>query len=116
MPIPVHDPLQFYVGDQWQIVFACHKSDGTVLDLTGATAEWRLDDFDGVNILTKTTADALAILPPATDGLCALTLDGDADTAAILPGYYRDQLRVVTGDGVRTTQSSGRIEAIESLA
>jgi len=114
MTIVIHDPLRFYVGDQWVMVFPCANPDGTPLDLTGASAQWRLDDFDGNTLLTKTTSDALTILTPPTGGLVGLTLD-DTDTEVIVPGYYQDQLRVTTSDGATTTQSSGRIEALASL-
>lgn len=121
MSIAVHDPLQFYCGDTWEIVFDCHDGDGSPLDLTNVEIEWKLDTYEGVNVKTKTLADgALSILAPAADGRCALMLSA-AESESIRPGFYRDQLRVTipaTTDTptIVTTQSTGRIEAVESLA
>src|ERR1700687_3545927 len=95
----IHDPIQFFSGDTWQIEFSCSRSNGLPLDLTGASVEWSLDTYDGgVNLLTRTVGNGIAITNP-TGGKCDLTV-ADPDTALIAPGFYRDRLRVTTRNGV----------------
>ena len=44
MGIVLHEPLTFFVGDAWHIVFNCHDADGSLLDLTGVlSTRWVLD-------------------------------------------------------------------------
>jgi hypothetical protein len=115
--IPVHPPLRYLVGDQWQLVFVCTKSDGSPLDLTDADIEWRLlglDDSLGTVTLVRTNDDDIAVIGDAVQGICILTLDG-VDTAMLYPGFYQDQLQVTTAIGALTTQAIGRIEAVPSL-
>ena len=121
MPISYHSPLQFFCGDTWEIQWDCHRADGSPLSLVGARVVWKLDDMNGVNIKTKTTDDnSVLILDPPADGKCMLSLSG-AETAGLTPGFYRDAIVVTTGartnePSIVTTQSAGRIEAVESLA
>jgi hypothetical protein len=114
MAIALHDALQFFRGDTWEIEFQCNDSAGVPLDLTGASIEWKLDTMGRVNVQTRTTADRITIADPARAGICVLSLRKD-DTTTILAGYYQDQLRVTTAAGLVSVQSTGRIESIEPL-
>jgi len=114
--IAVHDPLQFFAGDSWEIQFDCNDIDNQPLDLTGVLAiEWTLGTVDGSSvIMTKTLGDAITVLSPPAEGRCLLIVPA-GDTAGLAPGYYRDQLRVTYGDGLVSTQTSGRVQVFMPL-
>ena len=38
-----------------------------------------------------------------------------AQTAVLAPGYYRDQLSVITSDGIHSTQWQGRIQVMSKM-
>jgi hypothetical protein len=115
-PLVVHDPWRFYCGDTWRIPFTCVDPTGAPLDLTGFTGdqvEWKLDTYDPANVFTKDLDDGIDVVD-ATAGTVLVTITSD-ESAALPPDYYRDQLWTTLDDGSIMTQSSGRIEAVQSL-
>jgi hypothetical protein len=112
----VHSPLSFDIGDTWLIEFECHDVIGVPLNLSGATIEWRLRDGDGniILLLTDQTTGITVMPPPDLNTpsfQCVVTLT-PAQTSIIPAGHYVDRLRITTAQGIVTTQSVGRIDAI----
>jgi hypothetical protein len=117
----IHDPQQFYAGDDWEIEAICQNPDGTPMDLTGSLVVWLLNDSTGLLNLLKLTSEAghgIEILPPTSgepqNGHALISVH-NAQTVLLPAGYYRDQLTVTTPGGLISTIWSGRIEVIAKL-
>jgi hypothetical protein len=93
-----HDPIELMPGDSWAIPGVLTDIDGDPLDLTTATLEWSLVDYNG-----KSVASALITVDaPSTDGKLTITIPKTV-TVNLNPGYYTDVLRVtVPGAGTQT--------------
>ena len=113
----LHAPIAFEVGDDWLILVSCSNADGTPMDLTSAALEWKLADIATGKIIvaTLTVGSGITIQAPVMGvaSTCLIWLTHTA-TAAIAPGFYRDQLRVTAGALV-STQMKGRIEAVSVI-
>jgi hypothetical protein len=113
-PSNIHDPLSFDLGDDWVIEVNCTDASGNPLDLTGAQIEWKLtrsSDKTVAALLTRDHGIVVASDTNASPTACTVLLPA-ADTALLIAGYYQDRLRVTTFDGIVTTQSFGRIDAL----
>lgn len=111
----VHDYAAFYQGDEWTIDGVLYDGLGGALDLsglTGAAIAWRLIDKDGA-LIAGCDLDAGIAIADAAAGAITIALDEEA-TAAIVPGSYRDQLRVIK-DGKTMTLWAGAIEVKASF-
>lgn len=104
----VHVPFEFYAGDSWEFDVTCHGPNDAVLNLADATVEWKLDDVNGANVLTKTIGSGVTVAVPAT-GVCVVKVPA-SETAGLAAGFYFDQVRVVLPDSSVSTQAVGRIE------
>jgi hypothetical protein len=127
--VAIHEPLQFYAGDTWEIRFACHQADGiTPLDLTDAEIEWKLATADTLDqepevVFTATIGQGVTVIGDPQAGVCQVVIPGKAsaetpspNSGDFAPGYYRDQVRVVFPlSGLVTTQIGGRIQALAPL-
>ena len=91
MPIPLHVPLQFVAGDDWDIGGTLLRADGTAYDLTNAIVLWMLRDPDGVPAL-QDDQYTIKFSPPPTAGQLVIAITATA-TAAMRPGRYLDWLR-----------------------
>jgi hypothetical protein len=115
-----HTLQAFYVGDDWQIIGRLTDENGVALDPTGASsAVWKLDDETGTSSLFTLTLGAGVTIGVDPTGISAVpvalvTLPA-ASTATLMPGTYRDQLRLVLA-GVTSTFWQGPIQALQSLA
>jgi hypothetical protein len=117
--VTIHPPQEFYAGDTWIIAASCKDADGEPLDLTTATAAWVLNDYNGVNLLTLTIGDGIALVENVSGDLiigeCRIEV-ASSRTAGLMPGFYRDQLHVIDGNGRTFTQLRGRIEVLAALS
>lgn len=97
-------------GDSFTFSIAMQPNpDGSLPDLTGATAVWYLAEgqFDGAPIyVTKTNANGLSISKPATTWIITVGLD-PADTATVPAGTYFQQCKVTLQDGGTDRVESG---------
>jgi hypothetical protein len=91
------------------------------MDLTGAVANWVLNDSTGqahVYVLATIANGGIVIAPPDANGnptgVCYVVVT-PAQSALLSPGYYMDQLRVQTSDGVASTIFQGRIQVMSCL-
>jgi hypothetical protein len=108
----LHDQWVFYVGDVWPIIGTMHNADGSVMDLTGATVQWRMVNAAGDVELDYAVGTGI-VVTDAPNGVITITVP-TADSADIAPGEYKDSCRVTVG-GVPTTQSIGSITVRPSL-
>lgn len=122
----IHPLWSFCVGDTFPIAGVCNDAAGNILDLSGALlVEWKLepapprdcdddDDDEASTPVAPTVALDLTVgsgiaITNAPLGEVEITVTA-AQSAMLLPGRYRDQLRVITADGTTTTQWVGFID------
>lgn len=117
----VHPLWSFRRGDTFPIAGCCADAVGAPLDLTGATIEWKLQSVPAdsdlapavVLDLTNGVAGGIAVTNEML-GELAITITA-AQSAALIPGRYRDQLRVTLAGGTVSTQWVGFIDILESF-
>jgi hypothetical protein len=122
----LHPLATFLVGDTFPIEGYCRDADGDPLDLSGAQAiEWKLETAQSRRceewetpqpptvVLDLTLGNGIAITN-APLGQIVITITS-AQSAALAPGRYRDQLRVILASGVVSYQWVGFIEARPSF-
>lgn len=106
----LHELLAFYVGDTWDIDFACFYRDGTPFNLgNGAAAEWTLKDATGNTIFDLTIGNGGIAVVDGPNGKCLISLS-TAQTAPLVPGRYSDRLRCTDPSGLVSTQALGSID------
>jgi hypothetical protein len=110
----LHPLWAFVAGDDFPIQGVCTDAIGTIIDLTGATAEWKLCDADGTVVLDFTIGNGITVTSPPTLGQLVVDLLA-ARSATIAPGRYRDQLRITTASGEVSTQWIGFIDVKQPL-
>lgn len=119
MPTIPHALQSFVIGDDWQIIGRLTDENGNALDPTGASsAVWKLDDETGTSSLFTLTLGAGVTIgtdPTAisTVPVVLITLPA-ASTTTLMPGTYRDQLRLVLA-GVTSTFWQGPVQALQQL-
>jgi hypothetical protein len=111
--ITTHELLEYVCGDQWEIDALCEDAQGNPLDLTGAAMEWRLDDARGRGNLLKLTIGAGITVTDAVKGLARILVTA-AQSAALRPDTYRDQLVVTPQASVAMTQWIGPVRAVRA--
>jgi hypothetical protein len=114
--IALHPKQQFVIGDDWVIAGRLTDEFGQPLDPTPATAiTWKLDNEDDGNLITLTLGAGIAVgaIPnwPVPGVIITVPL---AQTGALAPGMYRDQLRAVIA-GRTSTFWQGPVEARATL-
>lgn len=99
------DILQFTAGEDWQIVETCHKSDGTVLNLTDCTVEMRVYDDNFINFFVNPV-----ITSPLT-GVAIYTVTPTKQIDENVTGYrvVLFATRVTEADGTVSYQNKGVI-------
>lgn len=110
----LHPLWAFFAGDDFPIQGVCTDVDGNVIDLTGATAEWKLANCNGAVVLDFTIGNGITVMSPPTLGQLVITVP-DAQSATLAPGRYRDQLRITTASGQISTQWIGFIDVKQPL-
>jgi hypothetical protein len=108
----LHELVAFYAGDTWEICGTLNLN-GSPVNLSGASVEWKLADGSGNAILDLTIGSGIAVTDVAGGGV--LITVTPSQSAAIKPCRYRDQLRLTTVDGTVATEWTGFIEVKPSL-
>jgi hypothetical protein len=94
MPVTHHDDLEVVAGDDWVIDGSLLNEDGSVTDLSTASAVyWTLLGPDGYPILSADQA-TVAIVDPASSGTVRISVSKTV-TTGLDPGRYTDAIRVV---------------------
>jgi hypothetical protein len=108
--------IEFHYGEHWVIDFEVKDGDGSTVDITGATIQWRLVDGLGATAMTRVVGDGLAITS-GVDGFCTLTVTpAHQTTAAIVEeGNYAYEFRVTTATGTITTNARGAIAVLPTV-
>ena len=117
----IHPLWSFGVGDTFPISGTCTDGSGDVIDLTGAQlVEWKLETAPPsapddawspptpTIVLDLTLSNGITVTN-ATAGQISITITS-AQSAALSPRRYRDQLRVITAAGNESTQWVGFID------
>ena len=112
----VHPLLILLTGDTLARYVRFLNADALPLDLTAPriVVEWKLAAAKGTPIITKVSGDNGVDIVDPTHGLVRVLL-APAETAALAPGRYRDEVRVRFPGGV-FSKSSGNIEIIAAPA
>jgi hypothetical protein len=102
--------LEFTFGEHWRVDFEVKDGDGSIVNLTGATIQWRLVDKLGATAMTRAVGDGITITG-ATTGLCNLSVTpAHQTTAAIVEeGNYAYEFRVTQSGGIVSTNASGAL-------
>jgi hypothetical protein len=101
----LHPDIEVISGDGWAIAGNLTDLDGSPLDLTTATLEWVLADFNGAVVASFPGNVSVAIWP--APGSLTIIVDRDV-TALFEAGGYTDKLRVTVA-GLRDLMWTGRI-------
>ncbi|MEQ8823826.1 MAG: hypothetical protein RIC14_05585 [Filomicrobium sp.] len=99
-------------GDSVDIDYALTNSDGSSMDLTGASAKWGIspDGTASSATLTKTVGDGISITDAASG---ALTVSIDA--GEIPAGHHWYELEVVLSDASSHTMARGYLHATSTI-
>jgi hypothetical protein len=114
----LHPPFAFTSGDTFPIYACLHYRDGSPFNLgAGAVIEWEMQDCDGNVVLELTLASGGIMVTDPGDTPpyeCLITITA-LQSAAIMPGKYKDQLRATDPSGFVSTQAIGSIEVRKSF-
>jgi hypothetical protein len=114
MSATVHEPAEFYQGNDWEIEGTLAYADGTPFDLSsGATVQWRLANSAGAVVLDYALGSGIAVLD-ATAAKVLIRVD-EITSAALAAGPYVDELRASDPSGFTSTQWRGRVDVKTSL-
>lgn len=109
----VNQNATIWAGDTVNLDVAVTNSAGAAKDITGATIAYVLfNEPAGATVLTKTTADDIAITP-GTGGLFTITLE-PADTESVAPGAYYHEAEVTDISGNVATVLTGKVTIMRS--
>lgn len=108
--------ISFSEGETWRMSMTFYEADGaTPLDLTGAEVEWAVAAaMIDTPIASFDTATGIVIDADPTSGKAEMSI-APAAHAALLPGAYVHQARVVLSDGTALVQFEGALTVRESL-
>jgi hypothetical protein len=108
--------LEFYFGEHWKVDFEVKDGNGAVIDLTGATLQWRLVNSLGTTTMTRVVADGITVTSP-TSGLCSLSVTPAHQTTAAITeeNNYNYEFRVTTSGGIVTTNARGALAVLPSV-
>ena len=106
-----------YSGDTLSVTVTVKDDTNTAIDLTGATAEWRVCELlasgaHGTAEITLTTAAGVMLSDP-TNG--QLTLSIAASETDDLDGVYVHELQITDSSGAVSTVSTGRLTVKNDL-
>jgi hypothetical protein len=121
--------LVFYAGNDYvfQINLGKTKSDGTPLNLSGASAKWTATKEAGIvgvssvptpglapAILKQSDGVGVIIAQDASQNWVLQVSVSHTDTA-VSPGYYYHEAEVTTPDGKVATVTTGRLQVIATI-
>lgn len=101
-----HDPAVFRAGDRWEIEGSLLAVDGTPLDITSYTIEWRLSSLLDQNALDEDEVTITVV--DAVTGKIRIIVAA-SDTHQLEPGHYQDALRITNGSTGPMTMWTGSI-------
>lgn len=108
--------LQFTFGEHWRVDFEVKDGDGSVVNLTGATIQWRLVTPTGTTAMTRSVGDGLTVTN-ATSGFCNLSVTPAHQTTASIAeeGNYSYEFRVTTSGGTVSTNARGALTVLPTV-
>ncbi|NEV79685.1 hypothetical protein DYI24_21870 [Rhodopseudomonas sp. BR0C11] len=95
-------------GDGWKVIGTALRSDGQVMDLTGAAIEWALVNNKAVTLARAVVGDGITITD-APAGKFEIVLSPGA-TGTIAAGQHEDYLRVTLPGAAPQTLWRGPFE------
>jgi hypothetical protein len=109
-PLSTMRDLEFTFGEHWIVDWEVKDGIGGVINLTGATIQWRLVNPVGTTVMTRSVADGITVTG-ATTGLCSLSVTPTHQTTAgiVEEGNYAYEFRVTTSGGIVSTNASGAL-------
>ena len=84
-----HPEAKVYAGDRWEFRGRLQNANGTPMDITNRTIEWKMLDRDQHLVAVTITLSKLDNL----GGLINIVVTG-ANSATVVPGRYTDYCRV----------------------
>jgi hypothetical protein len=118
----LHEPADFYQGDEWLIDGLLHDALGNPFNLAGCGVAWRLEDAAGNVVLDLNLSNGVQIMGSAANGEILITVAPSVSAtippsapSATPPVVYRDQLRVIDAAGNPSTQWVGPIGVKKSF-
>jgi hypothetical protein len=113
----IHTLQSFFAGDDWSLAIELTDQSGNPVDPSTASAiTWKLDDETGTtNYITLTLGSGVSIgsIPSWSVPVVGVVVP-KAQTAALVPGTFRDQLQIVLG-GLTSTYWQGPIQALQTF-
>lgn len=105
----------FHIGEDWKLVITARDGVGDVIDLTGATVQFRLATSSAA-VITATNGSGITVASPETSGVFTVDITPTMQTnASIAIGDYRYECRVTTAGSLKTVQIRGTISVLPSL-
>src|SRR6187402_348148 len=98
---PITADADYFTGEDKALIFTIEDADGAAQNIAGWTISWmvkhRKTDSDAQALITKTTANDIALTTPAS-GICTVTVT-DTDVASIAGGtlYFHELKRTDAG-------------------
>lgn len=103
---------KFHLGETWGIGGTARNTDGSLLDLTGASVSLRICS-DSAIVLDLSTPEDGAINSPATSGSYSFEIAPTQQSGMTLSSYDYE-VRVTLADGTVTVQNTGEIKVLPS--
>lgn len=105
----------FHIGENWKLVITARDGDGDVIDLTGATIQFRVAS-SSASLITATNGSGVTVSSPETSGVFTVDITPTMQTnASISIGDYRYECRITTAASLKTVQLRGNISVLPSL-
>jgi len=118
---PGWQDMEFVYGENWQVAFTAVDGQGTTLDITGATIQFRVSTVAAtpVTVATRTVGDGITITGAAA-GTFSLNMtfaqQSTNNPTAIVEGTrYLYNTRVTTSGGTVYDQARGHLAVATSL-
>jgi hypothetical protein len=111
----LHPLVAFYAGDTFEIEGFLKDAAGRPIDLSAVQSiEWKFATATGrIVVLTYTLGNGVTIVN-AIGGHIRIKVS-TADSQNLVPGRYRDQVRIVTASSIKSTQWVGFIDVKPAL-
>lgn len=106
--------IGFYIGETWTIDGVAMQPDGTPLDLTGGTVEFRV--ASSASLILKAVSPTDITIADGTEGTYTLNIAAtDSRMTSLQPGTYTYEIDAINADGGVTVQNTGKIALKSSL-
>lgn len=118
---PLWLDMEYVAGENWQAAFTTLDGQGGVIDITGATIQFRVSTVAAtpVAVMTRTVGDGISITSAAS-GTFSLNITASMQstnnpTAIIEGARYLYNTRVTTSGGTVYDQARGHLNVATSL-